>query len=59
MLRLEDQDAVAAGVGAAIADDLMADIAAAARSIGWIADGAWGRFAPPLRSARGARRRRA
>ncbi len=41
VLRLEDQDAVAEGVGAASADDLMADIAAAARSIGWIAEGAW------------------
>jgi [protein-PII] uridylyltransferase len=41
VLRLEDQDAVAEGVGAASADALMAAIAGAARSIGWIAEGAW------------------
>ena len=41
VLRLEDQDAVAARLGAASADALMADVAAAARSIDWIADGAW------------------
>ena len=41
VLRLEDQDAVAEGIGAGTADDLMADIAAAARTIGWIAEGAW------------------
>ena len=41
ILRLEDQDAVARRVGAESADVLMADVAAAARRIGWIADGAW------------------
>ncbi len=41
VLRLEDQDAVASAVGAASADALMADLAAAARTIGWIAEGAW------------------
>lgn len=41
VLRLEDQDAVAAEVGAASADALMADVAAAARTIAWSADGAW------------------
>ncbi len=41
VLRLEDQDAVAAAVGAPSADALMADVAAAARSITWIAEGAW------------------
>ena len=41
VLRLEDQDAVANRVGAASTDVMMADIAAAARSIVWIADGAW------------------
>jgi [protein-PII] uridylyltransferase len=41
VLRLEDQDDVAAGVGAASSDELMAGIAAAARSVGWIAEGAW------------------
>jgi hypothetical protein len=40
VLRLEDQDAVAEGVGAGSADELMADLAAAARSISWIAEGA-------------------
>jgi [protein-PII] uridylyltransferase len=41
VLRLEDQDAVATRLGVASADAMMADIAAAARSIDWIADGAW------------------
>ncbi|MBA3289091.1 MAG: [protein-PII] uridylyltransferase, partial [Acidimicrobiia bacterium] len=41
VLRLEDQDAVARRLSAASADALMADVAAAARSIAWIADGAW------------------
>jgi [protein-PII] uridylyltransferase len=41
VLRLEDQDAVAAAVGVADADVLMAEVAAAARTIGWVADGAW------------------
>ena len=43
-LRLEDQDAVAAAVGFESADALMADVAAAARTIGWIAEGAWRRM---------------
>ncbi|MDJ0768682.1 MAG: [protein-PII] uridylyltransferase [Ilumatobacter sp.] len=42
-LRLEDQDAVSAAAGAADADALMADIAAAARTVAWIADETWGR----------------
>jgi [protein-PII] uridylyltransferase len=42
-LRLEDQDATAATAGYADADALMADVAAAARRIAWIADEAWGR----------------
>jgi [protein-PII] uridylyltransferase len=41
VLRLEDQDAAAAAGGAPSADALMADVAAAARSITWIAAGAW------------------
>ena len=41
VLRLEDQDGVAARVGQASADELMADIADAARSIAWIADDVW------------------
>ena len=41
VLRLEQQDAVAAAVGVADADALMAEVAATARSIVWIADEAW------------------
>src|SRR5688572_12111426 len=41
VLRLGHVDAVASAVGAASADALMADLAAAARTIGWIAEGAW------------------
>ena len=48
VLRLEDQDAVATRLGRASADELMAEIAAAARSIAWIADEAW---RGPLRAA--------
>jgi [protein-PII] uridylyltransferase len=43
-LRLEDQDAAAKAAGAKDADAFMADIAAAARTIAWIADEAWGRL---------------
>ena len=42
MLRLEDQDAAADAAGVASADELMAEIAAAARTVAWIADEAWG-----------------
>jgi [protein-PII] uridylyltransferase len=42
-LRLEDQDAAAVAGGFPSADDLMAEIAAAARTVAWIADEAWGR----------------
>jgi [protein-PII] uridylyltransferase len=42
-LRLEDQDAAAAAAGAPDADVFMAGIAAAARTVAWIADEAWGR----------------
>jgi [protein-PII] uridylyltransferase len=42
-LRLEDQDAAARAAGAADADALMASIAAAARTVAWISDEAWGR----------------
>lgn len=41
VLRLQQQDAVARRLGMSDADALMADVAAAARSIVWIADGAW------------------
>ncbi len=43
VLRLEDQDATAVAAGKPSADALMADIAAAARTVAWIADEAWGR----------------
>ncbi|NNE12678.1 MAG: [protein-PII] uridylyltransferase [Ilumatobacter sp.] len=42
-LRLEDQDAAAHASGHPTADALMADIAAAARTVAWISDEAWGR----------------
>ncbi|MDQ3469298.1 MAG: DUF294 nucleotidyltransferase-like domain-containing protein, partial [Actinomycetota bacterium] len=41
VLRLADQDGVAAELGLECSDALMAGIAAAARTIAWIADGAW------------------
>ena len=50
VLRLEDQDAVATRLGRSSSDELMAEIAAAARSIAWIADEAWratARHRPP------------
>jgi [protein-PII] uridylyltransferase len=43
-LRLEDQDAAAKAAGSHDADAFMAGIAAAARTLAWIADEAWGRF---------------
>lgn len=42
-LRLQDQDAVAVQAGLGSADVLMAEIAAAARTVAWIADESWGR----------------
>ncbi len=42
-LRLEDQDAAAQAAGLPSADALMAEIAAAARTVAWISDEAWGR----------------
>lgn len=42
-LRLADQDAAAAAAGSPSADAFMADIAAAARTVAWIADESWGR----------------
>ncbi len=42
-LRLEDQEAAAAAAALSSADELMAEIAAAARTVAWIADEAWGR----------------
>ncbi len=46
-LRLEDQDAAAVHAGATSADALMADVAAAARTIAWISDETWGRLDKP------------
>ena len=46
-LRLEDQDAAAAAAGLPSADALMAEIAAAARTVAWISDEAWGRVGNP------------
>jgi [protein-PII] uridylyltransferase len=46
-LRLEDQDAAAEAAGVASADALMADIAAAARTVAWISDESWSRLDKP------------
>ncbi|MGE3620406.1 MAG: [protein-PII] uridylyltransferase [Acidimicrobiia bacterium] len=43
-LVLEEQDAVAAALGRPSADDLMAEVAAAARTIAWRSDDAWRRI---------------
>ncbi len=43
VLRLEDQDAAAATGGWRDADELMADVAAAGRTIAWLCDENWGR----------------
>ncbi len=43
VLRLEDQDVTAPAGGWASADELMADIAAAGRTIAWLVDENWGR----------------
>lgn len=45
VLRLEDQDAVAAAAGYEDADVMMADVAEAARSVAWISDDLWSRLA--------------
>jgi [protein-PII] uridylyltransferase len=47
VLRLEDQDAVAARIGSRDADALMLEVSTAARRIAWIADEAWARIDPP------------
>lgn len=47
VLRLEDQDAVATHLGYKDADALMAEIAAAGRSVMWITDEAWALLDPP------------
>ena len=47
VLRLEDQDSVAVTGGWADADQLMADVAAAGRSVSWLCDENWGRAIAP------------
>ena len=47
VLRLENQDAVAALIGYRDADALMAEVASAGRRVAWIADEAWARIDPP------------
>jgi [protein-PII] uridylyltransferase len=47
VLRLEDQDAAAAAGGWRNADALMADVAAAGRTIAWLCDENWGRAVAP------------
>ncbi len=47
VLRLEDQDATAAAGGWRDADALMADVAAAGRTIAWLCDENWGRAVTP------------
>lgn len=44
VLHLQDQDAVAEAAGYTDADAMMASVAAAARSVAWIADEVWGRL---------------
>ena len=41
VLHLEDQDAVAEALGLTSADELMAGVAAAARTVVWVSDGTW------------------
>jgi len=50
VLHLQDQDAVAAIINIADADELMAMIASAGRRVAWIADEAWARLDPPKNS---------
>jgi [protein-PII] uridylyltransferase len=57
-LLLQDQDAVAAALGAASADHLMRDVAAAARTIAWRSDDAWQRIDASLSGPLGFRARR-
>ena len=49
VLLLERQDEVAALVGASDADDLMARVSAAARTVAWVSDEAWRRATSPHR----------
>ncbi|HEX2038566.1 MAG TPA: nucleotidyltransferase domain-containing protein, partial [Acidimicrobiales bacterium] len=52
-LLLQEQDAVAADLGYADADALMAAVAAAGRTIAWASDDAWARVASSLAGPRG------
>ena len=52
-LLLQEQDAVAADLGFADADALMAEVAAAARTIAWTSDETWDRIASSLRGPSG------
>ncbi|HJR26086.1 MAG TPA: hypothetical protein VJ804_11465, partial [Acidimicrobiales bacterium] len=57
-LTLEDQDAVAAALGKADADELMREVAEAARTIAWRSDDAWHRIDASLSGPLGFRSRR-
>jgi [protein-PII] uridylyltransferase len=57
-LTLEDQDAVADALGKASADDLMREVADAARTIAWRSDDAWYRIDASLSGPLGFRSRR-
>lgn len=52
-LLLQDQDVVAAALGMADADALMADVAHAARTLAWASDDGWRRVGSWLRGPRG------
>jgi len=58
VLLLQDQDAVAAALGALDADALVADLATSARSVSWIASDAWRRLADASRGPLGRLARR-
>ncbi|MFP5218692.1 MAG: [protein-PII] uridylyltransferase [Actinomycetes bacterium] len=51
-LLLQEQDAVAAALGHADADALVAEVAAAARTVAFAADTVWRRVLPPVRPRR-------
>jgi [protein-PII] uridylyltransferase len=52
-LLLQEQDGVAADLGLGDADELMAEVAAAARTIAWTSDETWDRIASSLRGPSG------
>jgi [protein-PII] uridylyltransferase len=58
VLALQDQDGVARAVGAADADALVQDVAAASRDVAWIAADTWSRLRAPGPSGRVAHRDR-